>query len=72
MVMMAETHPQAPYDRVLRPVRCTQITNGKSCNTRGDADIDWSAPGQTVNWKCPRCKTLNLVRIVEAERAGPL
>jgi hypothetical protein len=80
MVMMAETHPNAPYD-CLRPVRCRRVTDGRVCNAKGD-NIDWSKPG-IHDWRCDgrgstpgtRCGAYNVVVIVEASSAqsvGPL
>lgn len=72
MVMTAETRMNSPYD-VLRPVRCTTTVDGRMCNAKGD-NIDWGRP-QILNWKCQRCKTQNLVVIVEAssgDSTGPL
>lgn len=60
------TSPMAPYD-VFRPIRCLGMVDGRPCGRRGDTDIDWNVPG-THSLKCQRCKTQNLVRIVEAGR----
>jgi hypothetical protein len=70
----AETSLSAPYDVLIRPVRCRRTVDGKVCNARGN-NIDWSRP--TVHdWKCGKCGAFNLVCIVEAssgsQLAGPL
>jgi hypothetical protein len=70
----AETHPSAPYDVLVRPVRCRRTVDGKVCNARG-ANIDWSRP--TIHdWKCGKCGAQNVVYIPEApsgsQSAGPL
>lgn len=61
---MAHTDMRAPYD-LLRAVRCQNwITEQK--NTCGEkyGFLDWSVPGQTKTWKCPKCKAVNTLRIV--------
>jgi len=62
---MASTHPLAPYD-LLRAMRCRYEFQGTPCNGRS-ADIDWSTPA-IHGFKCPKCKTQNVVVIVEAAR----
>lgn len=57
------TSAYAPYD-VLRPMRCKYEFQGTLCNGRG-GDIDWSRPG-THGFKCQKCKTMNVVHVVEA------
>lgn len=72
MVMMAETHPSAPYDQ-LRPVRCRRTQDGHTCNAKGD-NIDWSKP-QLIDWRCKKCGAQNVVYIPEVASdavAGPL
>ncbi len=62
---VATTNPTAPYD-VLTPMRCmAEPLPGQKCTGRSSTDIDWNRP-TTYNFKCPRCKTQNLIRIVEA------
>lgn len=63
-VDVAETSSHAPLD-LLRPMRCGyEPVPGHSCTGRA-TDIDWNAPGMH-RFKCPKCKTVNVVRIVEA------
>ena len=64
-VDVATTHPHAPYD-ALRPMRCRFEMDGTKCTGRG-GDIDWSRP-DVHGFKCPKCKALNVVLIVEAVR----
>ncbi len=64
-VDMAVTSAMAPYD-CLRAMRCRYEFQGTTCSGRA-ADIDWNRPG-THAFKCPKCKTMNVVHIVEAAR----
>jgi hypothetical protein len=69
----AETHRHAPFD-VLLPARCRRTIDGKACNARSDANIDWSRPG-FLEFKCRKCGSPNVYVIVEAtsaQSAGPL
>ena len=59
------THPYAPYD-LLAPMRCGYEFQGQKCTGRA-GDIDWGTP-DIHGFKCPKCKTMNVVRIVEARR----
>lgn len=60
---MAETSPMSPYD-LLRPMRCLyEFGPGVKCTGRA-SDIDWSTPGMHA-FRCPKCKTMNCIRIVE-------
>lgn len=62
---VATTHPSAPYD-VLRPMRCRYEFQGNVCTGRS-SDIDWSTPN-VHGFKCPKCKTQNVILIIEAAR----
>ena len=65
-IEIATTDPFAPYD-LLKPMRCLyEFQPGVKCTGRAN-DIDWSAPGMH-SFRCPKCKTLNVVRIVEVAR----
>lgn len=59
---VATTHPHAPYD-LLAPMRCRFEFEGRSCSGRG-ADINWQTP-DIHGFKCPKCKSFNVVVIVE-------
>jgi hypothetical protein len=60
------THQDAPYD-VVRPVRCmgTDKKTGFDC-TRRHGSINWNQPGLIESWRCEKCGTQNVVRIVAA------
>lgn len=61
------TSLDAPYD-VLRPIRCMGTDKrGLDCRRRAGS-IDWNLPGQLKSWRCEKCGTQNVVRIVEPTR----
>lgn len=65
-VMIDPTDANAPYD-TLRPMRCRyEFQPGVMCTGRA-SDIDWNRPG-THCFRCPKCKTMNVVHVVEAGR----
>lgn len=45
-------------------MRCRYEFQGSKCTGRG-GDINWSTP-DVHGFKCPKCKALNVVVIVEA------
>lgn len=68
---METTSPEAPYD-VFRAVRCmgSSLSDPRfDCNQR-HGDIDWNSP-QTTKWRCKKCKTSNVVRIIAALCEAP-
>lgn len=61
---VAITHPNAPYD-LLRPMRCrNELLPGVFCTGRS-SDINWAQP-DLHGFKCPKCKTQNVILILEA------
>ncbi len=63
--MVDTTDANAPYN-VLRNLRCQYEFQGTKCTGRA-GDIDWGQPAIHA-FKCPKCKTMNVVRIVEVVR----
>ena len=47
-------------------MRCRFELDGTKCTGRG-GDINWNQPG-THGFKCPKCRSFNVVHVVEAAR----